>query len=302
MTLRHMRIFLEVCNNSCNATKAAEAQHMTQPAVSLAIKELEQHYGTILFDRIGRRLQLTEAGMRLLEYAKRICASFDDMEQQLRGWDTAGVLRVGASITIGSLFLPACVKRFQQRPAKTDIKVLVTSSDQLERRILSNDLDIAFIEGIREEIGKEKAEVALTARPYMVDRLAVVCAGDYGFSAGETLSVAKFKEQRFLLREHGSGTREVFDRAAGAAGFSADPVWETTSTTALINAAIEGLGIAVLPRRMVAEQLQSRQLVELHVEGMRFDRQFFVIYHRDKYLTAAAKDFIALCCGGQTGA
>ena len=295
MTLRHMRIFLEVCNNSCNATKAAAAQHMTQPAVSLAIKELEQYYGTILFDRIGRRLQLTEAGMRLLEYAKRICASFDDMEQQLRGWDTAGILRVGASITIGSLFLPACVKRFQQRPAKTDIKVLVTSSDQLERRILSNDLDIAFIEGI------PHAPV-LTARPYMVDRLAVVCAGDYGFSAGETLSVAKFKEQRFLLREHGSGTREVFDRAAGAAGFSADPVWETTSTTALINAAIEGLGIAVLPRRMVAEQLQSRQLVELHVEGMRFDRQFFVIYHRDKYLTAAAKDFIALCCGGQTGA
>ena len=181
MTLRHMRIFLEVCNNSCNATKAAEAQHMTQPAVSLAIKELEQYYGTILFDRIGRRLQLTEAGMRLLEYAKRICASFDDMEQQLRGWDTAGVLRVGASITIGSLFLPACVKRFQQRPAKTDIKVLVTSSDQLERRILSNDLDIAFIEGI------PHAPV-LTARPYMVDRLAVVCAGDYGFSAGETLS------------------------------------------------------------------------------------------------------------------
>lgn len=114
MTLRHMRIFLEVCNNGCNATKAAEAQHMTQPAVSPAIKELEQHYGTILFDRIGRRLQLTEAGARLLEYAKRICTCFDDMEQQMHGWDTAGILRVGASITIGSLFLPACVKAFQR--------------------------------------------------------------------------------------------------------------------------------------------------------------------------------------------
>ena len=295
MTLRHMRIFLEVCNNGCNATRAAEAQHMTQPAVSLAIKELEQHYGTILFDRMGRRLQLTEAGVRLLEYAKRICTCFDDMEQQMHGWDAAGVLRVGASITIGSLFLPACVKAFQRRAAKTDIKVLVTSSDQLERGILSNDLDIAFIEGI------PHAPV-LIARPYMVDRLAAVCAGDYGFAAGETLSVEVFKKQRFLLREHGSGTREVFDRAAGVAGFSADPVWETTSTMALINAAVEGLGIAVLPRRMVEKQLQSRQLVELHVEGMRFDRKFFVIHHRDKYLTAAAKDFIALCCGGQTGA
>ena len=295
MTLRHMRIFLEVCNNGCNATRAAEAQHMTQPAVSLAIKELEQHYGTILFDRMGRRLQLTEAGVRLLEYAKRICTCFDDMEQQMHGWDAAGVLRVGASITIGSLFLPACVKAFQRRAAKTDIKVLVTSSDQLERGILSNDLDIAFIEGI------PHAPV-LIARPYIVDRLAAVCAGDYGFAAGETLSVEVFKKQRFLLREHGSGTREVFDRAAGVAGFSADPVWETTSTMALINAAVEGLGIAVLPRRMVEKQLQSRQLVELHVEGMRFDRKFFVIHHRDKYLTAAAKDFIALCCGGQTGA
>ena len=91
MTLRHMIIFRAVCAAGCNSTKAAESLHMTQPAVSLAIKELEHYYGVRLFDRIGKRLQITEAGQNFLRYAIHISDLFEDMEQGLRGWDANGI-------------------------------------------------------------------------------------------------------------------------------------------------------------------------------------------------------------------
>ena len=112
MTLRHMKIFMAVCDNRCNTTHAAESLHMTQPAVSLAIKDLEQYYGVKLFERLGGRLAITEAGQRLREYAAHISSLFDEMEKEIRDWDYFGVLRVGASITIGSQFLPNYVKSF----------------------------------------------------------------------------------------------------------------------------------------------------------------------------------------------
>lgn len=98
MTLRHIRIFLAVCENGNNTTRAARALYLAQPAVSRAVAELEEYYGVRLFDRIGRRLYLTEAGRRMWEYAVHICGLFDDLEKGLRGWDEQGVLRVGASI------------------------------------------------------------------------------------------------------------------------------------------------------------------------------------------------------------
>ena len=135
MTLRHMKIFHTLCENGNNTTRAAEMLHMTQPAISLAIKELEQYYGIVLFDRIGRRLRLTEAGQHFLEYAIHISSLFDDMETELRNWDSFGILRVGASITIGSQFLPGYVKTFYEVYPGTEIKVLIAPSDQLEEKI-----------------------------------------------------------------------------------------------------------------------------------------------------------------------
>ena len=114
MTLRHIRIFEAVCDCGCNMTRAAEALHMTQPAVSLAVSELESYYGVMLFDRIARRLRLTEAGRSFLDYARRISLSFDDMERTVRNWEKRGVLRVGASVSIGAMLMPSYVAAFKR--------------------------------------------------------------------------------------------------------------------------------------------------------------------------------------------
>ena len=288
MTLRHMKIFRAVCENGCNTTKAAEAMHMTQPAVSLAIRELEQYYGVTLFDRIGRRLQITEGGQRLLQYASHISALFDDMEKTMRDWDSFGVLRVGASITIGSRFLPGYVKAFNSRHPGTEVRVLVAPSDHLEQKIISSELDVALMEGIPHSSD-------LIVEEYLEDRLSVICPANGCFRQGQQLSIEEFRKQKILLREPGSGTRDVFERVIRGAGFSVEPVWEATSTTALVNAVINGLGIAVLPHRMVTGPLERGQVVTVGVDGLDFHRRFHIVYHKNKFLTSSAKAFLELC-------
>ena len=288
MTIRHLKIFLSVCRNNFNTTKAADELHMTQPAVSLAIKELEQYYGIALFDRIGKRLKITEAGKRFCEYSVHIISLFDDMEKGMKNWDSFGVIRIGASITIGSQFLPHYVKAFYNRYPRTKITATVGPSEQLEQKIMNNELDFALIEGISHI-------PSFVTEEYMEDSLTVICPVNGNFYPDQQLTIEEFRQQNFLLREHGSGTRETFERVIEAAGFSVTPVWEAMSTTALVNAVINGLGIAVLPHRMVIGPIERGLVVAVHVKGLSFKRKFHIIYHKEKFLPSSAKAFLDLC-------
>lgn len=288
MTLRHMMIFRAVCEAGFHSTRAAEALHMTQPAVSLAIKEMERYYGVRLFDRIGRRLQITDAGKRVLQYAIHISDLFVDMETELRDWGTKGTVRVGASITIGSQFLPGYVRAFSGMWPDTEVRVVVEQSDRLEKKLLANELDCALIEGIPHD-------PSIVSEAYLEDHLSVVCSAEKGWKQGQTITQEEFRAQRFLLREPGSGTREVFDRAVAQAGIRVTPIWEAMSTTALVNAVINDLGISVLPHRMIQPALNRGQIVTVEVEGLAFQRDFYMIHHKDKFLTESVKAFMELC-------
>ena len=288
MTLRHMIIFRTVYESDCNSTKAAEKLHMTQPAISLAIKELEQYYGVRLFDRIGRRLKITDSGKLFLQYAIHITDLFEDMETGLRDWDSKGILRVGASITIGSQFMPGYVKAYAEICPGIDVRVVVEQSDSLEHKILTNALDFALIEGI-------PVDSRIVAETYMHDQLCVLCSPDKGWKQGQTITQEEFKKQRFLLREKGSGTRDVFDQVTARAGLHIVPAWEAMSTSTLINAAVTGLGIAVLPERMIQPALKSGRIITVNVENLDFRRSFYIIRHKDKFLMPSANKFISLC-------
>lgn len=293
MTIRHLKILLAVCDNDFNTTKASIKLHTTQPAVSLAIRELEQYYGVMLFDRIGRRLKITEAGQRFREYATHIVTLFDDMEKGMRNWDSFGILRVGASITIGSQFLPNYVKAFHNRYPGTEVRAVIEPSDQLEQKVLINELDLALIEGVPHI-------PSFMSEEYMEDYLTVICPANGFFHQGQEITIDEFRQQNFLLREKGSGTREVFERVVEQAGFSVTPVWESTSTTALVNAVSNGLGISVLPYRMVDSPLKYGLVVAVRVKELTFKRKFHIIYHKEKFLTSSAKKFIELCRSYET--
>lgn len=288
MTIRHIRIFEAVCACGCNTTKAAESLHMTQPAVSLAISELETYYGVRLFDRISRRLYLSDAGIRFREYANTILLTFDDMERTVRDWDAQGILRVGASISIGSMLMPGYVKEFRDSHPDTTVKVKIQRSDKLEQAILENTIDFALIEGMVHDSN-------LFCEDYMEDRLAVIVAPEQQKN-GAVLPADEFLKMPFLLREHGSGTREIFEATLGAKSLPLpEPLWESLSTAALMNAAEAGIGAAVVPWRMAAERIRSGTVSEIFAEGLSFTRKYKIVYHRDKKLTAAALDFLAIC-------
>ncbi|WP_205703178.1 MULTISPECIES: LysR family transcriptional regulator [Acutalibacteraceae] len=288
MTIRHIRIFLAVCECGNNITKAAAKLYMTQPAVTVAVHEIESEYGVLLFDRISKRLYLTEAGKRFREYALRISALFDDMEKDLKGWDASGILRIGASITIGSQFMPSYVEAFSASHPHADVRVLIGPSNLLERDLIENRLDFALVE-------TPVHEKALTAEAYMEDSLSVICPARAPFRPGQVLTIDEFQRQRFLLRERGSGTREVFDQAAAKAGIAVTPAWEGMSTTALVNAVLHGLGIAVVPSRMITGPLERGLIYTLTVKGLSLKRCFFIVHHKDKLMTELFREFIQLC-------
>ncbi|WP_432628049.1 LysR family transcriptional regulator [Brotaphodocola sp.] len=331
MTIRHMRIFLAVTENGNNLTRAASQLYMAQPAVTVAIQELEQYYGMNLFDRLGKRLYLTEAGKQFREYVVRILGLFDDMEEGMKSWGSRGVLRVGSSITIGSQFMPGYVEEYAKTHPNVDTQVLIGPSDRIEKKILNNELDIALVES-------PVHEKNLVAEQYMEDYLVIIAPGNsqenpagcdlQKFSCGsqsgclknmeptekpetdvskkETskergemklleMSIEEFASQRLLLREPGSGTRESIEKVLEPFSIQLKTSWEATSTTALVNAVISGLGISIVPRRMVEAPLRSRQIREIHVKELKFQRYFYIVYHRDKLLTAPIRDFMEVC-------
>lgn len=288
MTLRHIRIFWEVCQQGNNITRAANALYMTQPAVSQAIRELEEHYGLRLFERYSRHLYITPAGQRLRQHAGQLLQQVERMEKSLQGCDDAGPLRVGATVTIGSQFLPCYADTFHSLHPQTQVQVFINPGEVLEQRLLHNQLDLALIEG-------DVHAPELITEAYLEDSLLTVCAPGRPYARGQTVTLEQLRSQPFLLREKGSATRETFDAAARAVGFSVEPAWEASSTTALVNAAVHGLGIAVLPRRMLFGPLERGIITAFQVPELDLRRRYWVVFHKDKFLTSAARDFIDLC-------
>lgn len=291
MTVRHMKIFKTVCECGCSITKAAEKLNMTQPAVSLAVSELENYYGIKLFDRISRRLYLSEAGKMFLEYANTITLTFDDMEKRIRSWEKTGVVRVGASISIGAMLMPEYVKKFAAENPDTKVTVKINRSEELEALLFDNKLDFALIEGIVHD-------QSLVYEDFMEDRLALVAA--VGFPK-DTINKEEIYSQDFLLREKGSGTREIFESTLTSVSCPLpEPAWESMSTAALINAAEAGLGVAVVPYRMAVERLKSGSIREVHIENIKFTRKYKLVYHKNKKLSTTDRKFIEICRNTET--
>lgn len=288
MTKKHLSIFAAVYEEN-SITAAADRLYMTQPAVSLAIRQLEEYYGTRLFERLNRRLAVTEAGRDLYPYAIHILALFDEMETRLRDWDFIGRLRIGASITIGTQLMPKLSKHFQTNHPRLDLHVMIQSSDRLEEKLLKNDLDLALIEGF---VHSEH----LISEDFFEDSLVVLCHSDHPLLAKEHITSADLKGERLLLRELASGTREFAQTMLNLHGLNASsPAWESSSTQAILSAVAEGIGISVLPLRLVDSYRHSDKIRRLPVEDLEFKRNFKMVYHRHKFLTPAMKDFMELC-------
>lgn len=287
MTLRHLKIFVTVCETG-STTAAGEKLHIAQPSISLAISELEDYYGIKLFDRIAKRLYITEAGKKFLQYATHIVGLFEEMEREIKNFDATGIIRIGASITIGNYLLPGYITRFKKIHPQMDVKVIIDNSEKIQQYILSNQIDIGLIEGI-------VYSPYIAEHKFRDDELVMVCGNAHPFANQKNVEISKLQNESFILRESGSAGREIFDSTMTSLGIKILPAWESISTQAIIRAVQANLGISVLPYLLVKDSLNRKEISQFHIDGIRFQRSFSVIYHQNKFLTESAKDFIALC-------
>lgn len=287
MTLRHMKIFATVCKEN-SVTGAAKKLYISQPAVSNAIKELESYYGVPLFDRISKRLFLTQAGELVYNYSLHINSLFEELEATIKASETIGKLRVGSSITIGTHFLPMYIKEFMRKFPDIQVFATVDSSDIIENMIVDNELDIALIEGL---IHSD----SIISKDFIKDELVVICDIDNPLLHKKVLSISDLSSQKFLMRERNSGSREFAESILLIHNIAITPIWESSSTEAIIQGVANGIGISILPAQLVQDAIDRNIVAKVKITGLDFKRQYHIIYHKNKFLTNAATEFVSLC-------
>lgn len=287
MTLKHLKIFVAVYREM-NITHASETLHMTQPAVTRAIQELEKYYGVRLFERMGRRLCATMCGEELYARAVHITDAFSELEHSLRSWDESGLLRVGASITLGSFLLPELVKTFQTMHPDLKIYATVSKLETIQEKLSDNKIDVALVEG-------ETPSEVIRGECFTRDTLQPIVPPGHPLLSKDTILLQDLLACPLLLRDRGSAGRAFLDHVFAAHGYTATPVWESMSTQALVNATAAGIGISILPAQLVARDIASGKVTAVPVADESFTRNNYIIWHRQKYLTGTMLEFIELC-------
>ncbi|MCH1982003.1 LysR family transcriptional regulator [Ruminococcus sp. OA3] len=290
MSLRHFLIFQTVAETG-NFTKAASKLFITQPAVSLAIRELEARTGTVLFDRLGKRVQLTRSGRLLLEDVLPILAACEALEDRMDRLEGEAPIHIVSSITIAAFWLPSLLKTFQAQWPNVEVTVEVVSAANAMDILRLGKADLALIEGSR-------PQGCFSCRTFAAYALNAVCAPGY-LCTSAPMDLGSFCSQSLLLREKGSAIRDVLDSMLLLAGHTVRPSWTSVNSLALIEAAKSGLGITVLPDLLIENSLRNGDLVRLSVDGLPLRSELSAIWHRDKYLNAPMKAFLTLLCDAQ---
>ena len=285
MTIRHLRIFVRVYQLQ-SITQAAEALHLTQPAVSRAIAELESCYGLRLFERMNHRLYRTAASDEFYASALHIVDSFDRLERGARELGSAGTLRVGASLTLGSFFLPDVLRSYQSAHPDVTVRVTVSNAAFLAQALRDDALDLAVIEGAVNE-------PHLRAELLRHDRMQLIVPPGHALLRKRRILLSDVLACPLLLRESGSAGRAFLDGVFASRGAAVQPAWESASTQALIRAVAAGLGVSILPEQLVSDAIESGTVAAAAIADVSLMRENFILYHREKYFTRAARALIA---------
>lgn len=287
MTLRHFEIFICVCAEN-SMTKAAEKLHMTQPSISQTIRELEEHYNVLLFERLNRKLFITSGGKILLEYAHHMVSLRRKIEVSMQQFYHTYNLRIGASLTIGESLLIDLLKNLIALYPENQITSAIYNTEVLEKMLLADELDIALIEGNVKSLN-------LMVNPFMKDKLIFVASKLHSLVSMPNITQDMITKCKFLLREKGSGTRALFESTMSMHNLNYTIVGTYSNSEALKKAVSANLGITVISERCVRAELASGDICQLNVDGLNFARNFSIVYHKDKYISVEMQKCIELC-------
>ena len=274
MTIRHLQIFIEVYRTG-SVTKAAERLHLSQPAVSNAIKELETYYGVMLFERMNRKIYITKAGLLLWQYANSILSQLEEVREIIRDEESTSGIRIGSNVAFGSLYLPAILSDFCKKYPDIPIFTRIENSSRMEKAVLHNELDFAIVEGSFDQQVYE-------GLVYYTQRFIPVAAPDYSFS-GPVHRMADLLEARLLVREPGSGTRGVLEQALEARNLNVHSfryLTELGSLNLIKSLVCAGAGISFFYQPVVQAELDRGDLVEIPLEDGEIRHDFTFLWRR----------------------
>ncbi len=286
-SLRQLEVFLATARHE-NVSRAAESLAMSQSAASGSLKELEQQFGIQLFDRVGKRLRLSELGRQVRPEAERLLAQAQAFEQRLGGRDTAGRLKVGATLTIGNYLAVGMIARFRRRFPGADIALSVANTEAIARQVADFELDMGLIEG-------ELLHPDLETLHWREDELQVFAAPNHPLAGARRVSDRELTLQRWIVREPGSGTRQTFERAMHGILGDLEIAMELQHTEAIKRAVEAGLGVGCLSIISLEDAFRRGTLVPLRTPQRDFSRQLYLILHRNKYHSELLRRWLDLC-------
>ncbi|MGH7966661.1 MAG: LysR substrate-binding domain-containing protein [Candidatus Binatia bacterium] len=286
MTLHQLKLLCALAKHR-NLTRAGEELFLSQPAVTLQLKELQKEVGAALYERLGKTLYLTDAGLALERYAQRILALVEEATaavQVLQKGD-GGRIRVGASNTPGIYLLPPLLSAFRRDFPAVELTVEVANTQTIEEKIRRNELDLGIVGGCIHCAD-------LTMLPWMIDTLVLTVGMKHLWAKRRTVAPQELETQSLLGREQGSATRETYENAFLQHHFPLPRTAEMGGIEAIKRAVEAGLGVAMLSAYSVAREVKEKRLATLSLKGLHVTRSLSVVHHKDKTLTPPMRAFL----------
>lgn len=284
ITLRQLKVFSSVAKH-LSFTRAAEELHLTQPAVSMQVKQLEGQLEIPLFEQLGKKIYLTEAGEEVQHYSRAIAQQLDDMATalaNLKGLEH-GKLRISVATT-ANYFAPHLLAAFTRRYPGVNVILDVTNRQTLLRQLAENEVDMVIM-------GTPPAEMELEAGPFMENPLVIIAPPAHPLAGQKQIPLKQLEQEVFLLREPGSGTRSAMERFFARHGIAITTSMEVSSDEAIKQSVQAGLGLGVMSQDAVEMELTLQRLKILDVAHFPIQRHWFVVHRRGKRLSAIAQAF-----------
>jgi DNA-binding transcriptional LysR family regulator len=289
MDVRDLEIFLSVAKH-LHFTRAGDEVHLSQPSISVRIRKLEDELNIKLFEQVGKRVALTEAGKLLVPYAHRAIAALDDARhavEELQGLER-GSLRIGASTTPGMYLVPKFVARFKRQYPKIEISLEIKDTRQIEEAIIRNEFDFGFVGG--HLVGTE-AEII----PWLTDEIVLVAPPRHPLTKKKQVRLPDLKSEQFISREQGSATQAAVNDKLRFSGLQLETVMEMNNPEAVKKAVQSGLGVAFISIFAVETELKAKTLMVVRVKDLGLSRELKIVHRKDKHLSRAAQAFIKMC-------
>ena len=286
LNLNQLRIF-QVAAKVQNFTRAAEALFLTQPGISKHIKELEEYYGTRLFDRLGKKVVLTQAGEILYAKTEIIFNMIDQLKleiDELQGLNR-GVLNIGSSITIGVYLLPGVLGQFRSMFPNIGIRLDIAMNQQVVENILNNSIDMGFL-------GDPVDDDRLKLEHFITDELVLIVPSNHEWASRDTIEPHELLGCSFISSRRGSGTRAVIEERLGRIGIILKNTIEFGHTEAVKKAVEAGLGVSIISKATLTREVHLGVIRALSISGLDLQRSFYFAHRKDKYLSNLDKTFL----------